>query len=68
MKPKEIHAYLNEDGTYKACLKTCFTNEHKLDKETIKETMDGEINIKRANIKIEVLNDPFTNQMYTVTI
>lgn len=68
MNYKEIHAYLNEDGTYEVNIKTHFTKERKIGKETIKEIMDGEINIGKANIKIEVLNDPSTNQLYTVIV
>ena len=68
MKFREIHACLNEDGTYKVDIKTCFTRGRKIGKETIKEIIDGEINIERANIKIEALNDPSTNQIYTVIL
>ena len=68
MKFREIYACLNEDGTYRVDIKTYFTRECKIDKEIIKEIIDGEINIERANIKIEALNDPSTNQIYTVTL
>lgn len=68
MKFREIYAYLNEDGTYRVDIKTCFTRECKIGKEIIKEIIDGEINIERANIKIEALNDPSANQIYTVTL
>ena len=57
---KEIHAYINEDGTYRVETDGCV-----MDSGELKEII---LNIPRAKITVEPLVEVDTGEIYSVTV
>ena len=65
---KEIHAYLNDDGTYRVEI-LGITHQTKLfNKHTMKETTETKMEIPRASIQIEAYTNEDTYEIFTFEV
>ena len=66
---KEIHAYLNDDGTYRVEVLKMELTEKMFNKNIIKETTNAKLEIPRALIDITTLSPSDEDKSsFTITI
>lgn len=65
---KEIHAYLNDDGTYRVEILDTAHQTKTVGKHEIKETVEAKTEIPRACLHIEALTSNDEGQLVTIML
>ena len=65
---KEIHAYQNDDGTYRVEIIGTTYQTKMVGKQTIKETIETKTKIPRASIQIDAYTNKDTWEIFTFEV
>lgn len=65
---KEIHAYQNDDGTYRVEILGTTYQTKMMGKQTIKETIETKTKIPRASIQIDAYMNEDTWEIFTFEV
>lgn len=65
---KEIHAYQNDDGTYRVEILGTTYQTKMMGKHTVKETIETKTEIPRASIQIDAYTNEDTYEIITIEV
>ena len=65
---KEVHAYLNDDGTYRVEIIGTTYQTKMVGKQTMKETIETKTEIPRASIQINAYTNEDTWEIMTIEV
>lgn len=67
-KMKEIHAYQNDDGTYRVEILGTTYQTKMMGKHTVKETIETKTKIPRASIQIDAYTNEDIYEIFTFEV